>query len=56
MIREILKELMTKRCVAMTRESARCYKTGKCDGQCADFFAAANEIEEHEEMVCNMDD
>ena len=44
---EILKTLMNTRCVAMHNPSMRCYGKG-CNGQCAQFQAALQALDEHE--------
>lgn len=41
----ILKSLMTARCKVMNMDNSRCYKKGKCDGQCADFQVALMDLE-----------
>lgn len=56
MIRATLRELMTKKCVAMSRESARCYKSGRCDGQCPEFIEAVIELEDREEYLTNKEE
>lgn len=44
---EILKELMTSKCVSMHNNQFRCYGK-KCDGQCAQFQVALQALDEHE--------
>lgn len=41
---EILKELMSTKCVSMHNNQFRCYGK-KCDGQCALFQKTLNEIQ-----------
>lgn len=45
-IEDVVMELMSSRCVAMHNNAMRCYKKGKCDGQCAQFVNAIMELEE----------
>ena len=44
---EILKELMSTKCVSMHNSQFRCYGK-KCDGQCALFQATLKVLDEHE--------
>lgn len=44
---EILKELMSTKCVSMHNNQFRCYGK-KCDGQCALFQATLQALDEHE--------
>ena len=54
-IENTLRELMTKRCMSMHNPSMRCY--GKeCNGQCAQFQVALNQLTELYEnfpKICN---
>ena len=43
----ILRNLMTKKCQSMQDEKSRCFKKGKCDGQCPYFMVASGEIDKH---------
>ena len=43
---EILRELMTTRCVSMHNPSMRCHGKG-CDGQCAQFQIALMKLQDH---------
>lgn len=43
---EILKELMTTRCVSMHNPSMRCHGKG-CDGQCAQFQMTLMKLHEY---------
>ena len=49
MIEEILKELMTSQCKMMQVEKSRCFKKGRCDGQCPIFCEALIQIESKKE-------
>ena len=45
-IENILKDLMTTKCVGCKSEVGRCAKNGHCDGMCAHFVKALMTIEE----------
>ena len=51
MIREILQDLMTEQCVAMSNDWSSCYKKGRCDGHCPAFLVAAIDLEDIEEYL-----
>lgn len=47
-----LMRLMSKKCQAMTDEKTKCFKKGKCDGQCAVFNVTLFEIEDIAKSKC----
>ena len=49
---EILKELMSTRCVSMHNNTMRCHGNG-CDGQCAQFQIALMKLHEMNEKNKN---
>lgn len=55
MIRQILQDLMSKQCVAMSNDWSRCCKKGWCDGQCPDFILAVMDLEDIEEYLTKVD-
>ena len=46
LLEEILKELMTLKCRSIRQQGTPCFKTGKCNGQCAHFIRTCEEIED----------
>lgn len=56
MIRQILQDLMTHKCVAMANDWSRCHVKGHCDGQCPEFILAAMDLEDREEYLTEMEE
>lgn len=50
-VEDIIKDLMSKRCVSMHDTTKRCYGKG-CDGQCAFFQIAMGKLALTEAMDC----
>lgn len=46
LLEEILKELMSLKCRSIRQQGTPCFKTGKCNGQCAHFIRTCEEIED----------
>lgn len=46
LLEEILKEIMTLKCKSIRQQGTPCFKTGKCNGQCAHFIKTCEEIED----------